>query len=349
LAPTIFAGLKGDVAAVMKNLVMGLVKGYKYEQIRPFVASLRATGYSGDICLLYSGLDEGAVEALREFGVDLVPFTMGSVNLILRRVYNFALLNRIYRSPLNYLYPMHRLFAALVDRVSSRKKGSEHIARSRIAARTFNVYCVRFPLYYLYLDQKRGQYANVMLSDVRDVIFQRDPFAFEFGDDLCVFLEDDRQQMGDCPYNSLWLRTGFGDNVLREIGHEIASCSGVTIGGYQAIMEYLELMVDHMLRLKAHPSGMDQGVHNYLLYTHQLENARIFHNRLGPVFTMGKTVDLPTAFDDEGFVVNQDGTQPLILHQYDRHVENGKLEFDPIRGQLRPGVWNPTRETEELA
>jgi hypothetical protein len=333
----------------MKNLVMGLVKGYKYEQIRPFLASLRASGYSGDVCLFYSDLDPSAVQSLREYDVDMVPFTMGSTNLVLRRVYNFSLLNKLYSSPLNSVYPMHRLFASLVDKISSRGNGNQHIARARIAAKTFNVYCVRFPLYYLYLDQKRGQYANVMLSDVRDVIFQHDPFDFDFGDDLCVFLEDDRQQMGDCPYNSLWLRTGFGDKVLSELGHEIAACSGVTIGGYQAVMEYLELMVDHMLRLQAHPSGMDQGVHNYLLYTHQLENARIFHNRLGPVFTMGKTVDLPTAFDGEGFVVNQDGTRPFVLHQYDRHVENGKLEFDPIRGTLGLGARSPTQETEELA
>ena len=328
MAPAVLSGLSSRGEYRMKNLVMGLVKGYQYEQIRPFVASLRATGYSGDICLLYSDLEDGAVESLREFGVDLVPFTLGSTNLVLRKVYNFALLNRIYRSPLNYLYPMHRLFATLVDKISSSEKGNEQIARSRIAAKTFNVYCVRFPLYYLYLAGKRDQYARIMLSDVRDVIFQRDPFDFEFADELCVFLEDDRQKMGECPYNSLWIRTGFGDNVLSEIGNEIASCSGVTIGSYEAIMEYLELMVDQMVRLKAHPSGMDQGVHNYLLYTRQLKNARVFHNLLGPVFTMGKTVDLETSFDDEGFVLNKDRSVAHVLHQYDRHIETGKLKLE---------------------
>jgi len=312
----------------MKNLVMGLVSGYSFEQLRPFLSSLRSTGYSDDICLFYSNLDDRTVEGLRGFDVDLVPFSLGSTSLIYRRVYNFALLNRLYGSWLNNIYPMHRLFAGLVDKLSARGSDGERLARTRIAAKTFNVYCVRYPLYYLYLADKRDRYDRVMLTDVRDVIFQRNPFDFEFEDELCVFLEDDRQKMAECPYNSLWLRTGFGESALDEFGKEIASCSGVTIGSYSSVMEYLELMIDHMLKLKAHPGGMDQGVHNYLFYKHKLKNTRVFENRMGPVFTMGKTLDLKTAFDDEGFILNLDGSAAHVLHQYDRHIESGKLKLE---------------------
>lgn len=318
----------------MKNLVMGLVKGYQYEQIRPFVASLRGSGYTGDICLFYSDLDAEAVRSLREYEVDMVPFTMGTVNLLLKRVYIFSLLNKLYRSPLKYIYPMHKLYYGLVD-ISSRRSENEHLQKSRIAAKTFNVYCVRYPLYYLYLARHHDKYEKVMLSDVRDVVFQRDPFDFDSDDGLCFFLEDDRELMKNCPYNSMWLRTGYGEEALRDVGDEIASCSGITIGGTAAIMKYLELMVDHMLRLKFHPSGMDQGVHNYLLYKREVKDVKLFPNRLGPVFTMGKTVDLPTQFDKKGFVLNKDGTIAHVLHQYDRHIEQGKLEFDEDRTRVR--------------
>ena len=175
-----------------------------------------------------------------------------------------------------------------------------------------------------------------MLSDVRDVIFQRDPFDFEFADSLCVFLEDDREVMKDCPHNSAWLKTAYGEKTLLELGDNVASCSGVTIGTTAEVMNYLELMVDQMLRLKFHASGMDQGVHNYLLYEEKIENVRLFPNRRGPVFTMGKTVDLPTRFDAEGFVVNENGTVPHVLHQYERHIEHCKLEFDPDSVRVRP-------------
>ena len=319
----------------MKNLVMGLAKGYQYELIRPFFASLRNTGYSGDICLFHSDLDERALRSLTDYDVDLVPFTMGTVNLLLKRVYIFSLLENIYRSPLKYLYPVHKLYYGLVNRFSSRRKEEKNLLKCRIAAKTFNVYCVRFPLYYLYLARHRDKYARVMLSDVRDVVFQRDPFDFEFEEGLCFFMEDDREPMKNCPYNSTWLRTGYGEDALREVGEEIASCSGTTIGSTGAVMHYLELMVDHMLRLESHPAGMDQGVHNYLLYKNEIKNVKLFPNRLGPVFTMGKTVDLLTQFNAEGLVLNKDGTVAHVLHQYDRHVEAGKLEFDQVSLKVR--------------
>jgi hypothetical protein len=319
----------------IKNLVMGLVKGYRYEQIRPFLASLRNTGYAGDICLFYSDLEEQTLRSLSQFDVDLVPFTMGMVNLLSKRVYIFSLLNKIYRSPLKYIYPIHKLYYGLVDRLAARKNENKHLIKSQLASKTLNVYCVRYPLYYLYLARHRGKYAKVMLSDVRDVVFQRDPFDFEFADGLCFFLEDDREVMKNCPYNSAWLKTGYGEQTLREIGDEVASCSGITLGNTADIMNYLELMVDQLLRLKFHPNGMDQGVHNYLLYKKKLENVRLFPNRLGPVFTMGKTIDLPTRFDAAGFVVNEDDTVAHVLHQYDRHIESGMLEFDQDRLRVR--------------
>ena len=34
--------------------------------------------------------------------------------------------------------------------------------------------------------------STLMLADIRDVLFQKDPFAFEIPDGLCVFQEDAR-------------------------------------------------------------------------------------------------------------------------------------------------------------
>src|SRR5947207_2279947 len=99
----------------MKNLVIGLVKGYTFEKIRPFITSLRATDYDGDICLLYSDLDTGTVNSLRQYGVDLVPFELGAIDLAFKRVYIFSLLQKVYGSRLNLLFPLHRLFAGFVD------------------------------------------------------------------------------------------------------------------------------------------------------------------------------------------------------------------------------------------
>lgn len=310
----------------MKNLVLGLVKNYSFEQIRPFVASLRSTGYDGDICLMHSDIDQDSLDALRQYDVILFPFTMGRINLGFRRVHFCTLLSKISHSPLNSLYPIYRLYARMVGWLSDRKPDPA-LAKCRLAAATFNVYCVRYPLYYLFLSQNRGKYDKVMLADVRDVIFQRDPFDFDSPAELNCFLEDDRQVIADCPYNSNWLRSGFGEETLRAFGGKLVSCSGVTVGSYDAIMRYLELMVDEMVQLKSHPAGMDQGVHNYLLYKGKLNGAHVFPNGAAPVLTMGKTVDLPTPIDDDGRILNNDGTVVNVLHQYDRHIEHGNFEL----------------------
>ena len=314
----------------MKNLVMGLVKGYSFEQLRPFVASLRETGYDGDICLFYADTDERTLKALGEYGVELVPFKYEPLNLLSKRVYPYAIMNRLLKLPLG-----NELYAGLVGLAASTRGGDRNVERYRIAARFLNVYCIRFPLYYIYLAQHAGEYANVLISDVRDVIFQRDPFDFDLGDEVCVFLEDDRDRIRDCRYNTNWLKLGFGDGAVEEVGDNLVSCSGVTLGSYRAMMHYLEVMNEHLLRLKSHPNGMDQGVHNYVLYKQRLKGVRVFSNGQAPVLTMGKTTDLPTRFDEQGRVLNDDGTVPGVLHQYDRHIELGRFTLDESSGSVR--------------
>jgi hypothetical protein len=314
----------------MKNLVMGLVKGYSFEQLRPFVASLRETGYDGDICLFYADTDERTLAALREYNVELVPFKYERLNLVFKRAYPYAIMNRLLKLPL-----ANRLYAGLVGLAAATRGGDRNSARYGIGTRFLNIYCVRFPLYYVHLARRAGRYANVLISDVRDVIFQRDPFDFDLGDELCVFLEDPREHIRDCRFNTNWLMRGFGPAALEEVGDNIVSCSGVTLGSYRAMMHYLEVMNEHLLLLKSHPNGMDQGVHNYVLYKQRLKGVRVFENGRGPVLTMGKTTDLPTRFDDRGRVLNDDGTVPGVLHQYDRHIELDRLALDESGGSVR--------------
>jgi hypothetical protein len=218
--------------------------------------------------------------------------------------------------------------------MASVVNGNASLTKAKVAAKMLNVYCVRYPLYYLYLAGKEERYENVMLTDVRDVIFQRNPFDFPNKGELCVFLEDERERLVDCRFNTLLINHGYGETVLKEIGENLISCSGVTIGGYAAIMRYLELMVDQMIRMKGHPIGMDQGVHNFLLYKEKLTGARVFANDSGPVFTMGKTVDLPTKFNQEGMVLNKAGEIANVLHQYDRHIEHGKLTLNETSSRV---------------
>jgi hypothetical protein len=104
-----------------------------------------------------------------------------------------------------------------------------------------------------------------MLTDVRDVVFQSDPFDFDFRNQLHCFLEDARETLATQPHNRKWLQAAFGDAVMNELGASPISCAGVTIGPQELVLSFLSVMVDFLLKLPRQGTGLDQAVHNYVL------------------------------------------------------------------------------------
>jgi hypothetical protein len=157
-----------------------------------------------------------------------------------------------------------------------------------------------------------------MVTDIRDVYFQDDPFAHNVGE-LEVFLEDDSIRLGSEPFNRRWLLNLYGPKTARGLESEVASCSGTTLGTGRGMLRYLRAMVNE-IELHRRPLGShDQGVHNFLLRTGRLEPVKIGENGYSPVLTMGMNWRLK--LDSTGRVLNRDGRVPAVIHQYDRNVE----------------------------
>jgi hypothetical protein len=164
-----------------------------------------------------------------------------------------------------------------------------------------------------------------MLTDVRDVLMQRDPFAFPFPNALCCALENPRITIGQCPWNSGWVKSLFGRRVLEQMVDERITCSGVMFGPRSAIVEYLELMTEFLASpLKARnvgSGGLDQGVLNYLIWTRALEGIHLFEHGEGPVLHMAWMPGGEVRRNQSGQVLSRDGEPIHVLHQYDRHPE----------------------------
>ncbi len=318
-----------------KNLILGLVKGYNFEQIKPFLVSLKKSGYQGDIGFVVSELSPLTLAALQDYAVNLypfkeinfiVPFLTKSGKIEIRALPLYKLLTKAYfLNRINYLWS--NLLVKILGALSPEK---EFIIKSNITKRFVNTSCVRYPLYYLYLSRYGQNYSKIMLTDVRDVLFQRNPFDFEFEDGLCCFLEDEGQTIGSSEGNMAWLRQGFGDRIISQIADKGISCSGTTIGSHASIMRYLEAMVNTLLKLKAHPWGIDQGVHNYILYQGLVKNVKFYKNFQGPILTIHYLNDETLRFDKQGFLINEDGSIINVLHQYDRlkpEIKNKMLVY----------------------
>lgn len=88
---------------------------------------------------------------------------------------------------------------------------------------------LRFFLYEAWLIAHDGQYRRILHSDVRDVVFQRDPFSEPWSAGIHAFLENPRLTIGNEPYNAAWIEACFGRSVLEKCADKPIACCGVIL------------------------------------------------------------------------------------------------------------------------
>jgi hypothetical protein len=175
---------------------------------------------------------------------------------------------------------------------------------------------MRYFLYKQFLEHENA-IDYVMLTDVRDVIFQSNPFDSCTDNALYCFEEDKSTTLRSCVYNSNWILRAYGQGVLAALGHKAIICSGVTMGSLEQTREYLRTICKELKRVPA-VSGIDQGVHNAMIYAGKLPNAVILANESGWVYTMHYVKSDKITINQDGYIANRSGV-PAVVHQYDRH------------------------------
>jgi len=185
----------------------------------------------------------------------------------------------------------------------------------------YHISCGRYFLYFLYLSKRENCFSQVLLSDVRDVIFQSDPFRYATCQGLYSFL-DPSVHLGDEPLNVRWIKNLFGEEYCQSrLGRRIL-CSGTTLGDALSILAYLQKMC--LILIRALPRvvgqiGDDQAVHNYLLWEGQIPNVFICENGENAVMTLKHAPSGSFIFDGNERLLNLDGSPAPVLHQYDFH------------------------------
>lgn len=265
----------------MKNAILGTIANYHFNDIAPFALSLKNTGYTGELILFYRNVDQTTLEQLTSLGVTLIPFT----------------------DEFPYVTNPNWTQRGVVPAVFNRK---------------LHVFSMRYIPYYLYLINCQETYDQLMLTDVRDVVFQKDPFAFPIDGQLCSFLEAENWPIEKSNFNGDEIRLGYGLEAYNQVKQELISCCGTTIEPASLIIKYLEQMISLILAGDG-SLVLDQGTHNYILYTGLLGDAPIKHwkNHEGPVLTLGYEPKI--YYDQNGTVTDKHGRVVNVVHQYDRH------------------------------
>lgn len=207
-----------------------------------------------------------------------------------------------------------------------RAAGAEVVEFERegdIAHLSYNAY-----RYFLYLDYLRqhGPFGRVLLTDVRDVIFQAEPFSFSWGAGVNATLEDRRMTIGSCPYVRRWISGHLGESSWEALRGRPISCSGTTLADYDAMVDYLERLTALLTPYepeRERMAGYDQGVHNHLIHNGLLPRVTL-HDNAGPILTLAYRQGDPL-LDGDGLILNDAGFPAVMVHQYDRKPALFKL------------------------
>lgn len=171
---------------------------------------------------------------------------------------------------------------------------------------------------YVRLMERWPDAVDVLLTDVRDVVFQGDPFE-PAPCRLEVFNEWDDGVLGGHAFNMKHLSAVAGEEMSAALADRPCLCVGTVIGPRDEVIRLCRIM----LMLAAVPRseiggafGADQAAFNLAIHM-DLVRASIQAN-YGRVATIGMTPGERLRAED-GCVMNPDGGVSPILHQHDRH------------------------------
>ena len=231
-----------------------------------------------------------------------------------------------------------------------RSRGIAVVVFNEQAYPVANLIMARWFAYFDYLRgcmQKGQHYRNILLTDVRDVIFQKPLFGVPCGE-LEFHYEAASPRLGECKWNSLWIRECFGEEVLARFADRRISCAGTISGRMRGILRYLVKIQMLMLSLSddvKEDFGGDQGVHNYIVHSGFLSEAKVLDN-FQRVATLNYVSGTEVHPDEQGCVVNFNGAISEIAHQWDRHPHlNAAISAKALERQHRS--YKPFRRSQQ--
>ena len=252
----------------MRNLVMGLAKGYNWYILEPFVRSFIKNVPSADLVL---------------FTDKFSPFTL--------------------------------------DRLQSIGGGRIKIEPYPEYAKNARPNNIRWKIFLDYIKIHGANYAQILTSDTRDVIFQSDIFKeFENQSNYLGYSTEGDNIKGEkskCVLNYDWLIESFGKAVADKFADKEIICDGTVIGTTNEMKIFFEKMIEYMPNFN---SGHDQIVMQYIIYNNlfPLENLIKISYYDGAIFTTSVYATYNPIKTRDNFILSPNGRIPAVVHQYDR-------------------------------
>jgi len=185
----------------------------------------------------------------------------------------------------------------------------------------------RFRDMYVILNQYKTDW--IIWTDVKDVIFQKDPigwiednssFTKLFAFSECIKLKDD-------PWAVVNTGSSFPMEWQLGLNDKISYCAGTIVGDLESIRD-LFIQIYRWSKTTANPGQLsDQAAFNVLINLEQFRTStqlvnqeKGFATQLGTVWCKKDELPIlePTPIYKDGKFYNQNGDEFVIVHQYDR-------------------------------
>jgi len=197
--------------------------------------------------------------------------------------------------------------------------------------RGFHPSTTRWHIMLQYMQEHLQGMQRILLADVRDTMFQLDPFssisasagagAPPVSDTALLSWYEQSGKIGTCSWNSGWVRDCFGVAELKRLFSERIICSGITLGGRSAVHRYLQRMNSTVFEKRAcERNGVDQGMHQVVMRDASWQGGlqvRLAGVELGQVAHMQSMPQRALGADG---LLRATSTRDVytIVHQYDR-------------------------------
>jgi hypothetical protein len=287
------------------NVVLGCIWGLPSSAAAPLSQSLRANSRDSRLVLFAAGMPKSELQKLRRLADEVVEIAvpLSRLESAIARLLSYSKQRKGLRRAHHALF---RLCLAPVRGVRRRWmwEGLEFQING--------LQSLRYHVYSQYLLRNEAAVASVLITDVRDVLFVRDPFGVPINS-LELARESNHVKLSGRGFNESWGRSLYG-SAWDSMWEKEVFCSGVSIGPVRPIIDYTEAMAGELRRL-AKPSGpKDQAVHNWLIHGGRFRGATLSRNGSGRVFTI---CSCNVCLADYDAIVTEAG-EASIVHQYDR-------------------------------
>ena len=176
--------------------------------------------------------------------------------------------------------------------------------------------------FYEFLKAHRDEYAHVLFTDLRDVVFQKDFFHIDFlqqkmvsGEDYFLVSTEEEVFENDTVNNGAWLRREYGEGIFEKLKDKLIINAGIFCATTNAMLWMLERLIEESKKCRYF---VDQTSLNYIIYLTEVPfEVTINTAEHGELVSVGLT-DAKDTYIEDGFLLNCNHEKPALVHQYDR-------------------------------